>query len=93
MHLTWSQAAYDPFNPLSDPLPTEPILPTLPGRPLVYQVAKCWDCDWNAVAKTYAEIVDAREAHAYQGVGMAVGVLPAAPVPVLTRDVSEDVAA
>jgi hypothetical protein len=81
MHLTWSQAAYDAYDPFDPPL--EPILPVLPGRPLVYQVAGCWDCAWRAVAKTYAEITDVREAHA----------VSTAPAPALTRDVSEDVAA
>jgi hypothetical protein len=60
MHLTWSEAAYDPFGA---PLPTGLILP---GRPLVFQRAGCWDCLWTAAAKTYAEICEAREVHVHQ---------------------------
>jgi hypothetical protein len=59
MHLTWTEVAYDP---LGAPLPQEPILP---GRPLTYQSARCWDCDWSAIAGTYAEITDAREQHTF----------------------------
>jgi hypothetical protein len=88
MHLTWSQAAYDPFDPPLEPI--LPTLPTLPGRPLVYQVAGCWDCGWSAMARTYAEITDARESHAHAQLALS---LPDAPVPATTRDVSEDVAA
>jgi hypothetical protein len=56
-HLTWSGAAYDPFGA---ELPRGLILP---GRPMCYQMAGCWDCDWTAIARTYAEICDVRDEH------------------------------
>lgn len=58
-HTTYHESVYDP--------PGGPLLSyVLPDRPLTYLCGLCHDCDWIATAKTYAEILDARDIHEYQ---------------------------